>query len=397
MYSVASYLRKFLNALVLLCTGRSEHGTLSEEHYRQRILVLTSCFWLLTVIFLTLVTPLIIDMTPEGQRAANILFVFTAVGVVGSMFILRITGSRIVAGNVMLLIYTGAFAGACLYLGGSASPTYVLMMLAPVMAGIIGSVAMSIGWGLLVLLWWVGILIAEQAGFQFTQVMDPDNKGIAILITTATLSLAIVAVILIYAEMNKALRTSLIDSNAELEHLSSHDQLTRLPNRRFYDNRMGKALRRAAKRETQLALMLIDLNDFKRINDTHGHGVGDKLLIAAAQRLRSNLRETDLTARLGGDEFVVVLEDIESVEEVTRIAGKLADAIEQPLTVRQRQLAFSASIGVALFPGDGRRKQELEEKADKAMYHAKKRGIAVALYNLESAKVPTPVRPINQA
>lgn len=140
-------------------------------------------------------------------------------------------------------------------------------------------------------------------------------------------------------------------------------------------------------------VLFIDLNEFKKINDTHGHGAGDKLLIAVAQRIRNSLRETDLVARLGGDEFVVVLEDVTSPEEITRIAHKLSHAIEQPLYVREQVLKFSASIGVAIFPIDGRQKQELEEKADRAMYLAKKRGLPVALAGLESANVPTPAMP----
>jgi diguanylate cyclase (GGDEF)-like protein len=144
-------------------------------------------------------------------------------------------------------------------------------------------------------------------------------------------------------------------------------------------------------------VLFIDLNEFKKINDTHGHGAGDKLLIAVAQRIQNSLRETDLVARLGGDEFVVVLEDVNSPEEITRIAHKLSHAIEQPLYVRQLVLKFSASIGVAIFPIDGRQKQELEEKADRAMYLAKKRGLPVALAGLESPNVPTPaMQPVNR-
>ncbi len=192
--------------------------------------------------------------------------------------------------------------------------------------------------------------------------------------------------------MNKALRLSLQDANSELAHLSSHDQLTRLPNRRFYDERMDLALHRAADCDGMAGLLFLDLNDFKKINDAHGHGAGDKVLIAVAQRLQNGLRETDLVARLGGDEFVVVLEDMKSTEEITRIAHTLSQAIEQPLYVRQQNLKFSASIGVAIFPLDGRQKQELEEKADKAMYLAKKRGIPVALVGLEPPNIPVPAR-----
>ena len=141
-----------------------------------------------------------------------------------------------------------------------------------------------------------------------------------------------------------------------------------------------------------MALLFLDLNDFKVINDTHGHGAGDKLLIAVAERIRATLRETDLVARLGGDEFAAVLEDLRSEEQVSRIAQKLSQAIEQPLSIRQLELRFSASIGIAMFPTDGRQKAELEELADKAMYYAKKRGISVAFSSLETSNAPYPIR-----
>ncbi|MEZ5574048.1 MAG: GGDEF domain-containing protein [Halioglobus sp.] len=373
------------------------YGRTDEEHYRQRILVMTSCFWLLTVVLLTVSVPLFLDMTPQGKTAAQTLFVTTILGVLVSMLILRLRGDRLTALNVMLFIYAGAFASACFIFGGTKSPTYPLLILAPAMAAIAGNIALCISWGLLTLAFWVGVLQAERYGFQFTQIIVPANHGIAMTTSYVAMAIAVVSVIIIYAEMNKALRESLQNINSELEHLSSHDQLTRLPNRRFYDERIALALLRAAEQGGMTGLLFMDLNDFKKINDTYGHGAGDKLLIAVAQRVQNCLRETDLVARLGGDEFVAVLEDVKSPEEITRIAHKLSAAIEQPLYVRQQILKFSASIGVSIFPIDGRQKQELEEKADRAMYLAKKRGIPVALASLESQKVPTPaMAPVNR-
>jgi len=393
MHSLTVPLRKARNWWFEFCTGRSVYGRTDEEHYRQRILVMTSCFWLLLVIFLAVMTPMVIKLTPQGHSAANILFVATFVGVLLSMSILRFRNDRIMAINVLLFIYAGAFAAACFIFGGTKSPTYPLLLLAPAMAGLVGSVSLCVAWGLLILAFWAGVLQAERSGFQFTQIIIPQNHSMAMMVAYIGLAIAVVSIIIIYAEMNKALRQSLQTTNSELAHLSSHDQLTRLPNRRFYDERIGLALRRAAENHGMTGLLFIDLNEFKKINDTYGHGVGDKLLIAVAQRVQNCLRETDLVARLGGDEFVAVLEDVRSPDEVTRIAHKLSQAIEQPLYVRQQILKFSASVGVAIFPIDGRQKHELEEKADKAMYLAKKRGLPVALAGLESTNVPTPARP----
>ncbi len=393
MQSITVPLRKARNWWFHLCTGRSVYDRSDEENHRQRILVMTSCFWLLLVLALAVFTPFVMKLSPQGSTAANTLFVATFLGVLFSMSILRFRGDRIMAINVLLFIYAGAFAAACFIFGGTQSPTYPLLILAPVMAGLVGSISLSVAWGLLMLAFWAGVLQAERSGVQFMQIILPQNHSMAMTMAYIGLAVAVVSIIIIYAEMNKTLRHNLQDINSELAHLSSHDQLTRLPNRRFYDERVSLALRRAARNHGMTGVLFIDLNEFKKINDTHGHGAGDKLLIAVAQRIRNSLRETDLVARLGGDEFVVVLEDVTSPEEITRIAHKLSHAIEQPLYVREQVLKFSASIGVAIFPIDGRQKQELEEKADRAMYLAKKRGLPVALAGLESANVPTPAMP----
>lgn len=392
MYSLTVPLRKARNWWFQLCTGRSVYGRSDEEHYRQRILVMTSCFWLLNVILFAVVIPFFLNITPQGKIAANVLFVTSILGVLVSMLLLRLRGDRIAALNIMLLIYTSAFTLACSVFGGTASPTYPLLILAPAMAGIAGSAALSAAWGLLTIAIWVCILQAERHGFQFTQIILPENYSIAMMTAYAALAISVVSVIIVYAEMNKALRNSLQASNSELAHLSSHDQLTRLPNRRFYDERVALALQRAAEQRSMVGLLFMDLNDFKNVNDTYGHGAGDKLLVAVAQRIQGSLRETDLVARLGGDEFVAVLEDVGSTDEITRLAHKLSQAIEQPLYVRQQILNFSCSIGVAIFPIDGRQLHELEEKADKAMYLAKSRGIPVALASLEATNRPMPAR-----
>ncbi|MFT4613936.1 MAG: diguanylate cyclase (GGDEF)-like protein [Bacteroidia bacterium] len=393
MHSLGAIARKGLNVLYEISTGRSEYNPLDEEHYRQRILVMTSAFWFVLVLSLSIVTPLLVDLRPEGRVVANIMFLTMISGVLGSMMMLRTSGRRVMALNVMLVIYASAFAAACLVLGGTESPTYHLMIMAPVIAGIVGSTSLSVGWAVGVLLFWIAVLLTEKTGFQFIQIIAPENHSIAMTVAYTGSGVAILSVIMIYAEMNKALRLGLQESNLELEHLSSHDQLTMLPNRRFYEDRIALALQRAADRSCMMGLLVIDLNGFKKINDTYGHGVGDKLLSTVAQRIKDSLRETDLVARLGGDEFAAVLEDMKSPDQITRIAQKLARAIEQPVSVRQQPMTFTASIGVSIFPVDGRQQAELEEQADKAMYLAKKRGIAVALSSLEDMGQPIPVKP----
>lgn len=392
MLNIKRHLRRARKAWMQLCTGTPAGKALDEEHYRQQILVMASTAWLLAVIALTLITPAAIEYSAAGRRAANFLFAFTGSGVAISMLLLRFAHNRELALNIMLLVFGGEFAAACFFFGGSQSPTYALLLLVPLLAAIAGSVLLACTWGLAVLAFWGVLLFAETAGIEFQQIIKPENYLLAIFISQAAMAICILAILIIYAETNKQLRKSLQASNAELEHLSLHDKLTKLPNRRFYDDRMTLALQRSAARNSMTGLLFIDLNGFKEINDTYGHGAGDRLLIATAQRLQRALRETDLVARIGGDEFAVVLEDVQSTDELMHIASKLSQAVEQPLSVRQHQLSFSASIGLAVFPDDGRQKAELEEKADRAMYFAKKRGVPVALASLEASDQPYPAR-----
>jgi diguanylate cyclase (GGDEF)-like protein len=140
---------------------------------------------------------------------------------------------------------------------------------------------------------------------------------------------------------------------------------------------MARSLESAEATGKTIGLLMFDLDDFKIINDTHGHGMGDALLIKLGERLRTQVRDIDLIARLGGDEFVVLMEHLRSSEDLPQIAAKLVASIEQPVKIRNQIMALKVSCGVALYPQDGYSRAELEEKADKAMYRAKKRDSSI--------------------
>ena len=159
-----------------------------------------------------------------------------------------------------------------------------------------------------------------------------------------------------------------------LAHLAYHDALTGLPNRLAFEHQLDHALRVAARENRQLAVMLIDLDNFKNINDTLGHHVGDVLLQAVSQRLRDCVRGSDLVARLGGDEFVVVLPEIESALTAARVAGKIQNALAGSHQLSGHALYATPSIGISLYPIDGADTGTLLRNADTAMYHAKNAG-----------------------
>jgi len=160
----------------------------------------------------------------------------------------------------------------------------------------------------------------------------------------------------------------------ELSHLAQHDFLTDLPNRVLLNDRITQAISFAARYSKQLAVMFVDLDGFKKINDSLGHTVGDKLLQSAASRLVACVRRSDTVSRLGGDEFVVLLYQVEHAEDATFISKKILSALTAPFSIEQKHLDISASIGVSTYPDDGQDVETLIQKADTAMYAAKKLG-----------------------
>jgi diguanylate cyclase (GGDEF)-like protein len=166
-----------------------------------------------------------------------------------------------------------------------------------------------------------------------------------------------------------------------LAHQSLHDALTGLPNRTLLMDRLQQAFSLADRRRGQSALMLIDLDRFKDVNDTFGHHVGDFLLLEVGARMKAALRESDTVARLGGDEFAVVLTEVGSEDGVLHAAEKLVEALEQPFLLEGETVDIGASMGIALFPEHGREGPGLLRHADVAMYTAKRRGGGIQLYS----------------
>jgi len=169
--------------------------------------------------------------------------------------------------------------------------------------------------------------------------------------------------------------TAMKNVQQELQRLARIDTLTGLANRRQFDELLEQALARHRRTRRPLALIFLDVDHFKTINDTHGHGAGDAVLKAFASRLLQTLRETDVAARLSGDEFVVILDGLATRDEAVAVAGKLLDAIRVPMSIGDKVLHVTASMGLAYEDGpadvDG---QALMARADRALYRAKEGG-----------------------
>ena len=168
--------------------------------------------------------------------------------------------------------------------------------------------------------------------------------------------------------------TELKEHQHQLEHMAHYDALTGIPNRVLLADRLAQAIAQSQRRKRGLAVVYLDLDGFKDVNDLHGHETGDLLLIAIAQRLRDTLRDGDTLARLGGDEFVAVLTDLGDHDEWTGILARMQEAAAAPVKIRQHTLQLSASMGVTLFPQNGGDADTLLRHADQAMYAAKQAG-----------------------
>src|SRR6266404_4098163 len=168
--------------------------------------------------------------------------------------------------------------------------------------------------------------------------------------------------------------TELEEAKARAQHLADHDALTSLPNRRLLEDRLRQALALSQRNRKQTAVMFIDLDRFKPINDSLGHAVGDVLLKEVSQRLVRQLREGDTICRIGGDEFVVVLPEVKRASDAAQVAQKVIEQVSALVLIDERELAVSCSVCTAVFPDDGRDAETLIRNADAAMYHAKELG-----------------------
>ncbi|MET0777729.1 MAG: diguanylate cyclase [Pseudomonas mandelii] len=160
--------------------------------------------------------------------------------------------------------------------------------------------------------------------------------------------------------------------HARLQRMAQYDQLTQLPNRALLRDRLQNSLAQARTDSGRMALLYVDLDRFKEVNDTHGHAVGDMLLQAVANRLKGCVRETDTVARIGGDEFVVLLHSIHASEDADNVAGKIRQVLAQPLRLDGHSVNIRPSIGVAHYPEHGTEEQQLFRHADEAMYATKR-------------------------
>ncbi len=212
-----------------------------------------------------------------------------------------------------------------------------------------------------------------------TPASSMDSRWLALVIATLTLGLlAITTILLVYdAHLESNVRRyneMLEQANARLRHAATHDALTGLPNRVLLADRLRQAIARASRHEMRFAVLVVDLDRFKAINDSLGHIAGDELLQEVARRLSGLLRKEDSLARLGGDEFVLLIHEVSGPADAEQVARKVLTQVALPFQLAGLDVHVSPSVGISLCPDDGDDSETLLQHADAAMYHAKKKG-----------------------
>lgn len=222
------------------------------------------------------------------------------------------------------------------------------------------------------------VVVGLSVGEQFGTLRDSERHyyllaGIASLV--CILALALLGRLSLQLSRSREREVRIRQAHAErVEYLAYHDGLTGLANRSLFSKLLTQALAEAMRYGRQIAVIYLDLDRFKPINDTLGHDAGDQLLQEIARRLLSCVRASDTVARLGGDEFVVLVPQLQGEEEVARVAGKILGEVGQPMMLMNREVCVTASIGIALSPRDGQDEETLKRNADAAMYQAKAQG-----------------------
>lgn len=184
--------------------------------------------------------------------------------------------------------------------------------------------------------------------------------------------IVLVTTLIIKAFRNTELR--LEKAYHDLEYHANHDPLTGLANRRLFSELLIQLINSVKREQTRCAMLYLDLDDFKNVNDTHGHQAGDELLVTVAQRLKSCVRESDVIARIGGDEFIVLLMNASSHEDIKAMANKLIASLTHPIKLANHDIQIGASIGITIIPEDGTNPDELLKKSDLALYQGKNQG-----------------------
>ncbi len=275
------------------------------------------------------------------------------------------------ANTAVAFLVVLVFFGVIISGGPLISPANYVIPIPPLLAFCVVGLRGGLVWAVLVLLIHLLLISLAMKGVHFPFLVDTRSIHINETIDFVIAFTGIMSIGLIYETMTSKLRAERDMQKQRYQFLATHDALTGLPNRVLCHDRLNGALQRSQRTGKDFALLYLDLDGFKPVNDNYGHEAGDTVLKIIAQRLLGQLREVDIVARYGGDEFVVILESLEKWGDIDSIIEKLLVSIRQEIKIGEHSVNVDASVGAALSPRDGRQADALIRAADKSMYRNK--------------------------
>jgi diguanylate cyclase (GGDEF)-like protein len=354
----------------------------AEQAFRARVLcgiiAVYSFIVGLTIVYIVALAPV-----PPSSIVITIVLLMVLIGAYGTiLFTLRQYGAFELCCHLTTGFTALVIAGGVVVSGGPLqSPATPVNVIPIILAFVLLGQRAGLLWAQWVLLVHLALIILGMQVLQFPQLLDTRFMTVHHAIHWAVTYGAIIGLMMVFDSINAQLKRERDQERERLAHLASHDPLTDLPNRSGFDQQLDKSIARADRNGSLVALLVLDLDGFKPVNDALGHAVGDCVLKAVSDRLRLHVRVNDTVARLGGDEFAIVLEGVKDPVAIHAVALKINSVLAEPIATVPAELPITASIGVALYPAHTRDKYQLLRFADTAMYEAKKGKNRCCLYH----------------
>jgi diguanylate cyclase (GGDEF)-like protein len=362
-------------------------GGIDPEHHDSGLVRRVRTLRLSTIAMVAFAAPVVAVYWSIDARVLAFFHLAAMAGCVANLYLLRRTLRTDLCGHLAVLMLFVLLVAASYYGGGFHRPNFAWLYIVPLASGTL--IDMRACWI------WVCICVGTSLGFwslehsfgvEFPDLIASEHQPVLFLVSRAFALGAVGILTTTFITVQRQLESALRKTHAEIQKLAYYDPLTGLPNRQLFQERLRPAIDRARRDAKQAALLFLDLDGFKAVNDTLGHGAGDHLLKEVGERFRRCVRLSDCLARptagpnseaisrLGGDEFTVLLSEVAGPQGAARAAQRILDALAQPFEVAGREVFAGASIGIALFPNHGEDAETLLRNADTAMYEAKARG-----------------------
>jgi diguanylate cyclase (GGDEF)-like protein len=361
------------------------------KHLKNSPADLMRCYVLLGVLFSNLIFSFIaiialnfaLALEPEIKHIGISIVSLTFIGYSLTLIVFKYTQNVKLAATCFILVMVITIYPPVFVTGGyQESPVVQMYMLVPVTAFLLSGLIGGLFWTIFTIACCIGLAIAYNANWMHVQLVDSQALINLMRVGLNIMLFCMVAgVLVVYELINENLKNKLHEERSKFEHRASHDALTSIPNRFEFFRRLNTGINECANRQQKLAVVYIDLDGFKPVNDQYGHHAGDELLKVISHRLKTILRSLDTVARIGGDEFALILPGIHVPADIDLVMSKVLATIREPITIDEHEVVVCGSAGISVFPDHSKITDTLCKQADKAMYKAKEQHDTYVYYS----------------